>query len=116
MTEKEALTRTLEYVESSFSGDMVKMKSARAFFVLAWLEDKNWHSEMQSLLNRVLETPYLNTAFKALEENDRETNRIYGAVSLMNYIFGWGLAAAEWKETQGPVLIEEIWNIINFKH
>ena len=115
MTEKNALMQTLEYVQGPFTGDIVKMKAARAFFIFAWLEDKNWHSEMRVLLERARNTDYLKTAFEALEEDGLETSRLYHAVSVMNYIFGWGLAPAEWSATQGEPLIEELWDIINFR-
>jgi hypothetical protein len=115
MTEREALVHTLEYVQSPFNGHTQKIKAARAFFVLAWLEDKNWRSEMSILLERVRNTDYLNTAFKELEQNDRETSKLYAAMSLLNHIFGWGLATAEWSDTKGAPLIDELWGIINNK-
>jgi hypothetical protein len=113
MTEKEALVHALEYVEIRISGRGPKITAARAFFVLAWLEDINWHSEMSVLLERVRNTDYLNMAFKDLEENERETSRLYDAVSLFNHIFGWGLTTAEWIATKGTPLVEELWGIIN---
>jgi len=116
MTEKAALMLALEYIQSPFSDNLMNQKAARAFFIFAWLEDKNWHTEMRVLLERTRNTDYLKTAFKALEENERETKKIYQSVSLMNHIFGWGFANAEWKATKGEPLIEELWQIINFKN
>lgn len=112
MTERAALLHALEYAESSFMNDGIKKKAARAFFICAWLEDKNWHAEMRALVERVSRTKYLNAAFKELEDDDRETTRLYHAVSLMNNIFGWGLATADWKATQGAPLVDELWNLV----
>ena len=116
MTEKEALLNALEYAESSFVNDGVKKKAARAFFICEWLEDKNWHPEMQVLIKRVNQNKYLSAAFKELENDDRETSRLDHAVSLLNHIFGWGLAPAEWQATQGAHLVDELWNIINLQN
>jgi hypothetical protein len=114
MTEKEALLNALVYVESSFANDGVK-KAARAFFICAWLEDKNWHPEVRALVERVNQNKYLRAAFAELEDDDRETSRLQHAVSLLNHIFGWGLAPAEWKATQGEPLVDELWHIINLQ-
>jgi hypothetical protein len=70
---------------------------------------------MRTLLQRVRNTDYLKTAFGELEANNGETAKLYSAVNLLNHIFGWGLATAEWSSTKGDALIEDLWKIINFK-
>jgi hypothetical protein len=112
MTQKQALTRVLERIPSSFGADSDTQAAERAFFVVEWLHDMNWHPEADALEERALAAPRLHAAFRALERDDQRTGTIEDHASFLNGIFGWGLETDDWRATQGAPLVEELWGII----
>lgn len=114
MSQKEALLQALVYAQSSFP-DLEMQKAARAFCLLAWLEEKSMESEIYVLLNQINITEGLNTAFHNLEANDRETTKLYHIAYTLDYIFGWKIDAAGWKQTHGETFVHELWGIITFR-
>jgi hypothetical protein len=112
MTQKQALVRVLEIAPSTFGSDSNTKTAARAFFVIEWLHDMNWHPEAEAIHERVLTTPRLIDAFRNLEQNEPRAGKIQHEASFLNGIFGWGFQTGEWQATQGTPLVEELWRII----
>jgi len=112
LSQKQALFNALIFAEANFAGDAVKMRAARTFFVIEWLDDMNWHPEAQSLEKRIRAMKYLNDAFAQLEADAKATQRLDAGVSLFNHIYGWGLTSSEWRADQGAELVDELWEMI----
>lgn len=90
------------------------MDAAAAFFIIDWLHDINWHSEAQTLEERVASDRLLSHAYAKLETDEKATRRIHDAISLLNHICGWGLSPDEWQATAGQPLVEELWMLLIF--
>jgi hypothetical protein len=112
MTQKEALIRALKCAQSLYGGDAVKMKAARAFYIISWLDDMNWHREASDIMQKALATPNLNKAFDEVQADTDKIHLLDQLASIMNGIFGWSVRRDEWKATAGAKFVEELWALV----
>jgi len=112
MTQKDALTRALKFVDSSYCGNAVARKAARASCVIEWLHDMNWHPEADAIEEKLDSIAGGKKAMTEAEPNGAKASRRDTIASFLNYLYGWGLENEGWKETKGAVLVEELWALI----
>ena len=112
MTQKQILIRVLDFAELPFAGDPSKAAAARAYCVIAWLHDMNWHVEARVLEARA-ESVVMNAAFRRLAEDTERTAELEYIASLMAWIYGQSLAVDDWRGLEDAELVAELWNIIN---
>jgi hypothetical protein len=110
MTHKQALVRILEMAQRTFGDDHDTVTAMRAFFVVVWLDDMNWHSEAEAIAKRALAMPPLAKAFRRLEQD--EPRVLYDLVSTFNDLFGWAIQPDEWRAPRGAKLVKELWEVI----
>ncbi len=115
MTQKQSLARALAFAERDADDDGDGRLASRASFVVLWLEDMNWHDEARALMERIAIAPLLQAEFDKLQRDTRRTSALQQSAALFNQLFGWTLLPAEWPETHGAKLIEELWELINAK-
>ena len=112
MTQKDVLTHALAFVEKPYSGNAAAMKAARAFCVIEWLHDMNWHPEADAIEAKLDSMAVGKEAMMEVEENISRTLERDSIASFLNWIYGWGLETDGWRETRGAVLVEELWALI----
>ena len=105
----------LEYAQTSFGNDTAKKAAARAICILTWLNYTAWEDDMNVLLDRINRTEDLNAAFQALKKNASMIARLHHIAITLTFIFGEGLNSSEWHPSHGAPLVEELWEIINYK-
>jgi len=113
MTQKQLLTHALSFVESPYHGDATAMKAARASLIIAWLRHMNWRPEADALEAKLGSTDCLAEAVNTLAKHSGETDEGECLGAFLNRIHGWSLATGEWQATEGAVLVEELWGLIN---
>jgi hypothetical protein len=111
MTQKNMLMRVLKFASAPYSKNVPVTKAARAFCIVSWLHDMNWHSEADAIEKRVHER--LADAWSQLEADTAATSKLHCAASLFNYVCGWGLARNVWLATQEAALVEELWGMVS---
>lgn len=114
MTQKQTLIRALDFAKSpSDKGSPWNVMAARAFCVIAWLHDMNWHPEADALETRVNSSPRLARALSNLAKDaTRRLQLEHIASFVLNFMCGAGLAPTDWQTTAGAPLVEELWTII----
>jgi hypothetical protein len=112
MSQKETLARSLEYATTNYYRNPEKVLAAKAFCVISWLHDMNWHGEADKMEAQALAAEDIKKDFKAFEANQVEAGKLHQIGSLLNHIFGWGLDHAGWKATGGDDLVAELWELI----
>jgi hypothetical protein len=112
MTQKDALTHALAFVDRSYRGNAAARKAARASCVIEWLHDMNWHPEADAIEAKLDSMPLGKEAVMEADMNGARARERDSIASFLNWMYGWGLETDGWKDTRGTVLVEELWGII----
>ena len=112
MTQKEALTHALAFVDMPYHGNAAARKAARASCVIEWLHDMNWHPEGDAIEEKLDSLAGGKQTMMEADENSTRARELHSIASFLNHLYGWGLETDGWKATAGAVLVEELWALI----
>jgi hypothetical protein len=107
MKQKHLLRLALDFVGAQFDAK----GAARAWCVIAWLSDMNWHPEAAAIEARARGT--FGNSFVTFTAKFAESELIGGIIRFLNRICGHGFKTSEWQATEGEALVNELWEIIN---
>jgi len=112
MTQKDALTHALAFVDRSYRGNGATRKAARASCVIEWLHAMNWHPEADAIEEKLDSMAVGKQAMMEADTNGARARERDSIASFLNWLYGWGLETGDWGATKGAPLVEELWDII----
>ena len=112
MTQKDALTHALAFVDRPYHGNGAARKAARAFCVIEWLHDMNWHPEADAIEAKLDSMAVGKQSMRDADMDGARAKERDSIASFLNWLYGWGLETRDWRGTRGAPLVEELWGII----